>query len=76
MADDWKYAVEDFEDPDDGGSTPEVEGESETDRADGRATDVFGEAGASDIEPGSPSLENALFVCLGVAVALFVILGI
>ena len=41
-----------------------------------QATDVFGEAGATDIEPGSPSLENALFVCLGVAVALLVILGV
>jgi len=76
-ADDWKYAVEDFDDSDeDGGRALDAEGESETDRADGQATDVFGEAGATDIEPGSPSLENALFVCLGVAVALLVILGI
>ena len=75
-ADDWKYAVEDFEESDgNGGGTPDAEDGSETDRAD-QATDVFGEAGATDIEPGSPSLENALFVCLGVAVALVVILGI
>ncbi|WP_049902512.1 DUF7312 domain-containing protein [Halococcus agarilyticus] len=76
-ADDWKYAVEDFEESDeDGGGAPETEGESGTDQVDGQATDVFGEAGATDIEPGSPSLENTLFVCLGVAVALLVILGI
>ena len=62
MADDWKYAVEDFEDDDDTGE--------------GRATDVFGESGPSDLEPGSPSFENTLFVLVGVAIALFVLLGV
>lgn len=60
MADDWKYAVEDFEDDEDE-----------------QATDVFGEAGTKgEIEPGSPTLENTLFVALGAAIALFVILGV
>jgi hypothetical protein len=64
-ADDWKYAVEDFEDAD------------ESDSADEQATDVFGESSArGDIEPGSPTLENAVFVLLGVAIALFVLLGV
>jgi hypothetical protein len=65
MADEWKYAVEDFEDSED----PEDAGEE-------RATDVFGEGGAGDLEPGSPSFENAVFVLLGVAIALVVVLGI
>jgi hypothetical protein len=63
MADDWKYAVEDFEDDDDS-----------ADGAD--ATDVFGEGGSGELEPGSPSFENAVFVLLGVAIALVVVLGI
>lgn len=69
MADDWKYAVEDFEEPDDGsenGTTPD---------STGRATDVFGDASVrEDLEPGSPSFENALFVALGVALALVIVL--
>jgi hypothetical protein len=62
MADDWKYAVEDFED------------DGDADDAD--ATDVFGEGGPGEPEPGSPSFENAVFVLLGVAIALVVVLGI
>jgi hypothetical protein len=76
MADDWKYAVEDFEDDDEDGEAPAASDGTSLESADGQATDVFGEAGTTDIEPGSPSLENTLFVCLGVAVALLVILGI
>ena len=72
MADDWKYAVDDFEDGDDAADGGDGTGMESADQA----TDVFGEAGATDIEPGSPSLENTLFVCLGVAVALVVILGV
>lgn len=64
MADDWKYAVEDFED----------DGDDSAD--DGDATDVFGEGGPGEPEPGSPSFENAVFVLLGVAIALVVVLGI
>ncbi len=64
MTDDWKYAVEDFEDDGDEGAD------------EGRATDVFGEGGRGDLEPGSPSLENAVFVLVGVAIALVVVLGI
>ncbi|WP_049998395.1 DUF7312 domain-containing protein [Halococcus sediminicola] len=63
MADEWKYAVEDFEDDGD-------------DASEGRATDVFGEGGPGDLEPGSPSFENTLFVLVGVAIALFVLLGV
>ena len=69
MADDWKYAVEDFENAEDDAA--------EDDSTDGQATDVFGDASArEDIEPGSPTLENTLFVLLGVAIAMFVILGV
>ncbi|HET7325584.1 MAG TPA: hypothetical protein VFJ06_14745 [Halococcus sp.] len=63
MADDWKYEVEDFEDADDEDS-------------DGQATDVFGDRGSGGIEPESPTLENALFVILGVVIALLVIIGV
>jgi hypothetical protein len=62
MADDWKYAVEDFED------------DGDADDAD--ATDVFGEGGPGEPEPGSPSFENAVFVLVGIAIALVVVLGI
>lgn len=65
MADDdeWKYSVEDFEDPE------------ESDE--GEATDVFGDAQARrGIEPESPSFENALFVVFGVALALLILLGV
>lgn len=71
MADDWKYAVEDFED-DDGESADGAD----SDEAGGQATDVFGEATSGSIEPGSPNFENVLFVALGVAVALFVLVGV
>lgn len=71
MADDWKYAVEDFED-DDGGA----DATNGDDAAGGRATDVFGEASSGTIEPGSPSFENTLFVLLGVAIAVLVLLGV
>lgn len=74
MADDWKYAVEDFEDDESGGDGPPMDANGSD--ADGRATDVFGERSSGTIEPGSPSLENALFVVLGVAVALVVLAGI
>ena len=62
MADEWKYAVEDFED--------------DGDESEARATDVFGERGPDDLEPGSPSFENTLFVLVGVALALLVLLGV
>ncbi|WP_256684710.1 DUF7312 domain-containing protein [Halococcus qingdaonensis] len=64
MADDWKYAVEDLED----------DGDESAD--DARATDVFGDDEPGDLEPGSPSFENVVFVLLGVAIALVVVLGI
>ena len=64
MADDWKYAVEDFEDDGDEGAD------------DAHATDVFGENEPGELEPGSPSFENVVFVLLGVAIALLVVLGI
>jgi hypothetical protein len=60
MADDWKYAVEDLEDDGD----------------DADATDVFGEGEPDEPEPGSPSFENAVFVLLGIAIALVIVLGI
>jgi hypothetical protein len=69
MADDWKYAVEDFDDPDE-------DSMDEGNSTDGQATDVFGERSAAEVEPGSPTLENTLFVLLGVGLALFVILGV
>ena len=65
MADEWKYAVEDFEDSEERG-----------DADDERATDVFGEGSSGELEPGSPSFENAVFVLLGVAIALVAVLGI
>lgn len=68
MADDWKYAVEDFED--------DREEDADGTETGGRATDVFGEPTSGSIEPGSPSFENVLFVALGVAIALLVLVGV
>lgn len=74
MADDWKYAVAEFEDESDGEAAT---ADGASDSTDGRATDVFGEARSPEtIEPGSPSFENALFVALGVALAVLVLLGV
>lgn len=70
MGDEWKYEIEDLEDADDGDDTAAV-GDSN-----GRATDVFGEATSRDIEPGSPTFENALFVLMGVVLTLLVIFGV
>lgn len=70
MADDWKYSVEDFEDPDEGD-------DGAADDPTDRATDVFGDPSVrEDLEPGSPSFENALFVVVGVALALLIVLPI
>lgn len=68
MADDWKYEVDDFDD--------ENTGDEDSADSDGRATAVFGEATSRDIEPGSPTLENTLFVLVGIALTLLVVLGI
>jgi|GEM_PF-6275079 len=68
MADDWKYAVEDFDEPEDEDGA-RAAGSTE------QATDVFGDATPRDeLEPGSPSFENALFVAAGVALALMIVL--
>lgn len=67
MADDWKYELEDLEDDDD---TATEDSDS------GQATAIFGENTSRDIEPGSPTFENALFVLVGVALTLLVILGV
>lgn len=69
--DDWRFAVEDIGDTDAGS-------EDESDAADGSAgAGVFGEPDERPpLEPGSPSLENALFVLLGVFVTLFVIVRV
>lgn len=64
MADEWKYEIEDVED------------EDTADADDGQATDVFGERSSRDIEPGSPTFENTLFVLVGIALTLLVVLGI
>lgn len=69
MADDWKYDIEEFEDDDSDTATAE-------DSDDGRATAIFGENTSRDIEPGSPTFENTLFVLVGIALTLLVILGI
>ena len=70
MADDWKYAVEEFDDSEDEIGEP-------ADDSTGQATDVFGDASVRDeLEPGSPSLENAVFVAIGVALTLVLVLGI
>lgn len=64
MADEWKYEIEELED------------EDTADTDDGQATDVLGEHSSRDIEPGSPTFENALFVLVGVALAVLVLLGV
>lgn len=59
----WKYSIEDVgEDAEDSedGKTPETKAEKPADP----------EAIDRRIEPGSPSLENALFVVLGALLAL------
>lgn len=73
--DQWRYSVDDF--PDDGPGVTEsrANGDGERD-ADAPATDaderesggnVAGQIGGldEDLEPGTPTLENAFFVVLG-----------
>ncbi len=73
MADDeWRFAVEDV-----GDDQESPENGSDGERTDLDAGDASEAPGERDerppLEPGSPSLENALFVLLGVFVTLFVI---
>ena len=56
----WKYSIEDVGEDAEDGETPETKGEKPADP----------EAIDRRIEPGSPSLENALFVVLGALLAL------
>jgi hypothetical protein len=84
MADDWKYDPDDFDDPGGsdasgpagGGELVEADeaGESTDPDPDSDMSGVFGAGeGRGAVEPGSPSVENALFVLLGVGLALFVV---
>lgn len=54
----WKYSIEDVGEDAEGTEGPEHEGGSDPEAIDRR------------VEPGSPSLENALFVALGALLAL------
>lgn len=67
---DWRFAVDDVGDPE----------EASENESDGEGSAEPGETGTVDrrppLEPGSPSLENTLFVLLGVFVTLFVIVRV
>lgn len=61
---DWRFELEDLEDAED---AADAESGSESE---------WGELRSGRIEPGSPSLENVLFVLLGTLATLFVIVRV
>ena len=67
--DDWRFSVEEVGNAD---ADESSDGESDAEDSSTDADDPS-PMGHSPLEPGSPSLENALFVLLGVFVTLFVI---
>jgi hypothetical protein len=74
--DDWRFSVEDVGDADAADADDDSETESEAASATAGTDEADGAAPRPPLEPGSPSLENALFVLLGVLLTLFVIVQV